>query len=176
MTSAAPDNDAVHQALNAYTQTIAAAPDADTAFRIAERTAAELIGHRLFTVMAFHRDSMEVERCYSSNPEKYPAGGRKQKRDTAWGDHVLTQGEPFIGYNADDIRANFNDHAVIQDLGLESVLNMPIKADGKTLGTMNLLDKAGHYSKQHIDIARSISVALADVLADVLQNRKPAGD
>ncbi len=171
MTSTTPANDAMHQALNTYTQTIANAPDADTAFRLAERAAADLIGHRLFTVMAFHRDTMEVERCYSSNPDKYPAGGRKQKRDTAWGDQVLTQGEPFIGYNADDIRANFNDHAMIQDLGLESVLNMPIKAGGKTLGTMNLLDKAGYYTNRHIDVARTIAVALADVL----QNRKPAG-
>lgn len=172
MTNAAPDNDTMHQALHTYTQSIAAAPDADTAFRIAEKTAADLIGHRLFTVMAFHRDTMEVERCYSSNPEKYPAGGRKQKRDTAWGDQVLTKGEPFIGHNADDIRANFNDHQVIQDLGLESVLNMPIKADGKTLGTMNLLDRAGYYTTGHLDVARTI----AGALADVLQNRKPSGE
>ncbi|WNJ99366.1 GAF domain-containing protein [Thalassospiraceae bacterium LMO-JJ14] len=155
------------QALDAYAKAVAEAPDADTAFRLAERAAADLIGHRLFTVMALHRESMEVERCYSSNPDKYPTGGRKKKRFTAWGDQVLTQGRPFIGYNADDIRANFNDYAVIIDLGLESVLNMPIRADGKTLGTMNLLDEAGFYREDHVACAHKI----ADELASALKNR-----
>ncbi len=157
-------NEETQVALDDYKNAIAQSPDADTAFRIAEETASKLLGHRLFTVMAFHEDAMEVERCYSSNPDKYPTGGRKQKRDTLWGHHVLEQGKYFIGFNADDIRNNFDDHGVIQALGLESVLNMPISNGGKTIGTMNLLDKAGYYNEDQISIARLIANALAEVL------------
>lgn len=162
------DDAATRQALDDYARAVATAPDANTAFRLAENIAADLIGHRLFTVMAFHSETMEVERCYSSNPERYPTGGRKKKRDTAWGDHVLTQSRHFIGYDADDIRANFNDHTTIMELGLESVLNMPIRVDGKTLGTMNLLEKANFYSEDHVLCVRMIAEPLARVLNGAL--------
>ena len=157
----------VRTMLEGYKKAVENAPDAGAAFRTAEQTAAQLIGHKLFTIMAFHAETMEVERCYSNNPDKYPTGGRKQKRDTAWGRHVLEQGKHYIGYNADDIRSSFDDHAVIQELGLESVLNMPIEEDGRPVGTMNLLEKAGYYHEEQVDIARII----ANTLASVLQKR-----
>jgi GAF domain-containing protein len=162
------DEDEMCLVLGAYMKDVHGASDAETAFRLADKAAAKLIGHQLFTIMAFHQEAMEVERCYSSNPDKYPTGGRKQKRNTAWGHHVLEQGRHFIGYNADDIRDNFDDHAVIEELGLESVLNVPIAHDGVTIGTMNILDVADYYSEDHVDIA----VAIASALADVLRKRK----
>ncbi len=151
-------------ALAAYTEAVSNAPDREAAFRIAEQTAGQLIGHRLFTVMAFHADTMEVQRCYSSNPERYPIGGRKQKRDSEWGRHVLEQGRHFIGYNSDDIRRSFDDHLVIQELGLESVLNMPIRCLGKTVGTMNLLERAGYYNEGQVGVASIIANGLAGAL------------
>ncbi|MGJ3260986.1 MAG: GAF domain-containing protein [Rhodospirillales bacterium] len=150
--------------LSEYVQRVADAPDPGVAFQMADEAARDLIGHRLFTIMQFNPDTMEVKRCYSSNPEEYPPGGRKAKRDTQWGRHVLEQGQVFVGYNADDIRANFDDHAVIERLGLASVLNMPIRSLGRTVGTMNLLDEAGYYGKDHVAIASIIAGALADVM------------
>lgn len=150
--------------LSAYMRDVADAPDAGIAFRHAEDASRELIGHRLFTVMQFNPDTMEVKRCYSSNGEEYPTGGRKAKRDTAWGRHVLEEGRVFIGYDADDIRANFDDHAVIERLGLASVLNIPIRSFGRTVGTMNLLDVTGYYGEDHVPIASIVGGALADVM------------
>lgn len=114
--------------------------------------------------MAFHADSVEVERLYSSDEEAYPTGGRKQKRDTAWGRQVLDRGEPFIGRSADDIRANFNDHELILSLGLESVLNMPVRRGDRTLGTVNLLHTEGYYTADHLAPAREIAELLGCVL------------
>lgn len=134
-------------------------------FAAAEKAAQAAIGHRLFTIMAFHADSVEVERLYSSNEGAYPPGGRKQKRDTAWGRQVLDQGEPFIGRSAEDIRAHFNDHELIIGLGLEAVLNMPIRHGGRTLGTVNLLHRADYYTEDHLapaaEIARLVGCALS---------------
>ena len=133
-------------------------------FKAAEQAARDAIGHRLFTIMAFHADSVEVERLYSSNEDAYPTGGRKQKRDTAWGRQVLDRAEPIIGTSAEDIRANFNDHEVIIGLGLESVLNMPIRQNGRTLGTVNLLHESGYYTPDHLAPAREIARLLAGVI------------
>jgi len=147
-----------------FAEAVADADEAEAAFRAADATAKALIGHRLFTVMAFHAQTMEVERCYSSDPVSYPAGGRKQKRDTAWGSWVLEGGQPYLGRTADDIRRHFNDHAVILALGLGGVLNVPVKALGQTIGTMNLLDEAGHYHEHHVGIARVIALGLVGAL------------
>ena len=70
--------------LAAFTRRTGEATTDQDAFRAADETAGLLIGHRLCTIMAFHLDTMEVERCYSSDPGSYPTGGRKQKRDTEW--------------------------------------------------------------------------------------------
>lgn len=151
-------------ALVSYAQALTDATSPATSFQIASDVARGLIGHQLFTVMAFDADAMEVERCFTSNPEAYPAGGRKQKRDTAWGRHVLNDGKYFIGYNADDIRTNFDDHEIIKGLGLGSVLNIPIRCLGKTVGTMNMLDETGFYSEADVATASIIASCLVGVL------------
>ena len=128
---------------------------------IAALTAGTIIGHKLFTVMAFHECTMEVERLYSNQPDAYPTGGRKKKRDTEWGRQVLERGKPYVGRSADDIRKHFNDHSVILKLGLESILNMPIRIGGKTVGTINLLHEADYYSEKDITSAQLIVGLLA---------------
>lgn len=152
------------QALNDLKSAIEAEAGLPAIYSLAERAAQEAIGHKLFTIMAFHAGSVEVERLYSSNPDAYPPGGRKQKRDTAWGRLVLDRGAPFIGSNARDIRENFNDHDVILGLGLESVLNVPIKRDDRTLGTLNLLHERDYYKMCHLDPAMEIAELLSNVL------------
>jgi GAF domain-containing protein len=109
---------------------------------------ADVIGHRLFTVMRFDADRQEVERVHSTVPAVYPPGGRKRKKDTPWADHVLRDRKVFRANDPDGIRAAFDDHATILGLGLGSVLNIPIGFDGRCVGTMNLLHQAGWYTKE----------------------------
>ena len=137
--------------------TVADAASSEAVFSAVAGAAETFIGHRLFTIMAFDAKAMQVQRRYSSNPEAYPPGGTKAKRDTQWGRHVLEQGRPFIGRNADDIRTNFDDHEVIFGLGLGSVLNVPIRIWGRTIGTMNLLHQTEFYST--VDLERGFIFA-----------------
>ena len=119
--------------------------DLNRVFAAVAETADTLIGHRLFTVMAFDGPSMRVQRIYSSNATAYPPGVSKDKRDTQWGVQVLDKGHSYIGRNSNDIRENFADHEIILGLGLESILNVPVRLHGNTLGTMNLLNSADFY-------------------------------
>lgn len=150
--------------LKAFADRTADAPTPETVFKLAETTAKAIIGHSLFTIMAFNSDRMEVQRCYSSDPKSYPIGGRKKKRDTDWGRHVLTQGQPIIGSNEDDIRSFFDDHEVIRGLGLCAVMNVPIKRLGTVIGTMNLLDVSPHYTADDIKTATLITLGLGFAL------------
>jgi GAF domain-containing protein len=149
---------------------VAEAADPGAAFECIAAAAGRAIGHRLFTVMAFDRDTMQVQRLYSSNPRDYPPGGRKAKRDTAWGRHVLEEGRPFIGRSARDIREHFDDHELIAHLGLESVLNVPVRVCARTLGTMNLLHDAAFYDESHLAPGRLLAAVLAGPLLLALRD------
>ncbi len=115
---------------------------------------AATIGHRLFTVLVHHRAQRESERIYTNMREAYPVGGRKPVTDSPWMQQVMQRGLPYIGRNADDLREVFYDHALIDSLGCRSVLNIPLRWQGETLGTLNLLHEENWYGTQHIEPAR----------------------
>src|ERR1041384_6456831 len=117
---------------------IASSTDEYAGYAAVDDLAQRAIGHRLFTVMRYLPETVEVERLYSSNPSDYPPGGRKPKQGTPWGDVVLDRGEVFIAADAEGVRAAFSDHALLARLGISSIMNIPIRFRGRVLGTMNL--------------------------------------
>ena len=133
-------------------------------YRAVETLAQEVLGHTLFTVMAFYGDTVEVERVHSSNPDAYPVGGRKQKRGTPWGKVVLDRGEIFIAHTPDEVRDAFADHALIFSLGIGSIMNVPIGYKGRRIGTMNLSHEAGWYRNADHVAARAIGALFVPAL------------
>src|ERR1044072_6120721 len=129
---------------------IASSADRRAAYAIIDQLAQRTIGHRLFTVMRYLPETVEVERLYSSNPAAYPPGGRKPKQGTPWGDVVLDRGEVFIAADADGVRAAFSDHALLAQMGITAIMNIPIRFGGRVLGTMNLSHGAGHFTSDMI--------------------------
>ena len=113
----------------------------------------EVVGYRLFSISAFVPATRELVRLYSSDDAAYPVGGRKIKRGTPWAASVLDAGEAFLGSTRDRIRDAFDDHDLIFALGLGSVINVPVRWAGTTLGTMNLLDREGRYGNDHLRAA-----------------------
>jgi hypothetical protein len=69
--------------LYALTQAQRAADQPRETCAALEALSAEVIGHRLFTVMRFDHARSEVQRVYSNLPATCPPGGRKQKKATA---------------------------------------------------------------------------------------------
>jgi hypothetical protein len=134
-------------------------------FRAVETLSAAAIGHRLFTVMRFDVERAEVERVHTSMPAVYPVGGRKTKKETAWSDHTLRDMKVFRASGPDEIRAAFDDHATILSLGLGSALNIPLVLAGRSVGTMNLLHKAGWYTPQDEPTGLLLGAFLLPVLA-----------
>lgn len=136
-----------------YETVLAALADVDqpmATFRAVDAALAETPGHILFTVLVHHPALRQSERFYSNKPETYPVGGRKPVTDSAWMQRVIHGGQPYIGRTREDIAANFFDHALINSLGCESILNMPVRWRGLTLGTLNLCHRAGYYEEAHL--------------------------
>jgi GAF domain-containing protein len=135
-------------------------------FEAIDAALAALIGHRLFTILVHHRAAQESERIYSNLRDAYPVGGRKPITNSPWMEQVMHRGLPYIGLNANDIRDVFFDHELILSLGCQSVLNVPIRWQGQTWGTLNLLHQENWYGPQHVEPARAFAqMALPALLA-----------
>jgi len=79
---------------------------------------------------------------------------------------VIGAGNPYIGRSRRDIEENFFDHALIVSLGCESILNMPVRWGGRTMGTLNLCHRAGFYGEHHLPRMHLIAqLALPALLA-----------
>ncbi|UXN73313.1 GAF domain-containing protein [Devosia sp. A8/3-2] len=48
----------------------------------------------------------------------------------------------------------FPDYPLIQSLGCESVVNMPVILGGELVGTLNMLDVAGYYTAERVELIR----------------------
>ena len=125
----------------------------------------ELVGWRLFTVMALDHARGEAARVHSSAPEAYPAGGRKPLGDlTAWGAHVIEGRRSWIARTMSDIQAAFPDHEAIAALGCASCLNVPVLDGGTVVGTVNLLHAEGWYEDRHTTVVSPFATFLAGPL------------
>ena len=131
--------------------------------RAVDEHALPLLRHSLCTVNRLDPQALRLTRLYSSNPGAYPAGGSKDKRGTDWGRQVLVERQLFVGEGAAAIRQSFDDHAAIERLGLQSVINVPIVFEQRCLGTLNLLMAAPAVQPEQIELARLLGVLLLPV-------------
>ncbi len=115
-----------------------------------------LLERELLTINRFYPDKMELERLFSSNPQAYPPGGRKQKEGTRWGQHVLIDQQVFLGEGVEAIRQSFDGHDTITRLGLQSVINIPITSGALCLGTLNILMRHPTILSDRVDVARQL--------------------
>jgi hypothetical protein len=151
----------------AFRQAAAAGALADqprVLFQAVARALGDVVGHRLFTILAADMEKRLNRRLYSSMPDAYAAGGSKPMRPNSWGDRPFGERRPYIGRTKDDIRNRFPDHALIESLDLGSVINLPVSFDGVFLGTVNLLHEEGYYHEDDAARAAPFAALLAPAL------------
>jgi GAF domain-containing protein len=125
----------------------------ETFWKELDRGLQDAFGHKLFTVLAYDASSGLLGRVYSTQQRINPVGGRKRVTKSAWTKQVLEDGLVFRGATREDIQAVFSDYEVLWSIGCESVLNIPIRKQGVVIGSLNLLDSAGHYNEARIELA-----------------------
>ena len=121
------------------------APSPDHTYRALH----EATGGRLFTVTVLDRAAGLARRVYTSHPDTYPVSGTKPMQHNGWTRQVIENGEVFVANTVNEFADYFPDHALIQSLGCESALNIPI-IDDEVVGTVNILDKAHYFDDQAI--------------------------
>lgn len=111
-----------------------------------DKALAATIGHKLFTVLVINWAKEENQRFYTNQPGPYPTGGAKPLvRQGEFFQEVVMAGRPRICRTYDDIKRAFFDHELIRSLGCESAVNYPVRWNGRTIGSLNLLHQAEWY-------------------------------
>ncbi len=155
--------------LSNFTDAVGTATDQPhVVFAALEELTRQLIGVKLFTVMTADTRGRSAERVYSNMPDAYPVSGTKPYNETHWSEVTLKQKKTFVANSIEDIAKVFDDHLLIQSLGCESVINVPIVVAGEVIGTINCLDVAGHYTDERVEAAEALKLpgALAMLLHD----------
>ncbi|MCP4184418.1 MAG: GAF domain-containing protein [Hyphomicrobiales bacterium] len=124
--------------------------DFSDVFQSLEDLARELVGHRLFTLMSVDKKMGEAARIFSNMPDAYPIFGKKPVTNTPWSKQVIDNHETFVANDISEIAAVFDDYELIQSLGCESVINVPIVIGAQVIGTINCLAEVEHYTSDRI--------------------------
>lgn len=135
------------------------------AFEAIDAALQTLVGHELFTVLLCRPDGEDVERVHSSRPDAYPVQGRKRLAATPWGELVLERRQPFLGSDRAAVRWAFSDHALIEGLGLGSVINVCVEHGGELLAVLAVLHREGHLSDmRQVALVRALTPSLIPAL------------
>lgn len=152
-------------------QALASTEQPNASYRAVEQLVQETIGVKLFTIMEIDHAKGVARRTYTNMPDAYPATGEKPLREDAWSELVQNQRKTFVANTIEEIAAVFDDFELIQSLGCESCLNLPIEVGGSVIGTLNCLHDAGHYTPERVEAANSLKIsgALALLVARTVE-------
>ncbi|MGX9964754.1 GAF domain-containing protein [Roseomonas sp. F4] len=134
------------------------------------------VGHILCTMQVHHAGG-EAERIWSNLPEAYPVGGRKKASAAPRMQELMQHGRSILIRTEDELRASYPDHAGASALGCGSAMNTPVRWQGRTLGQVNLMHRAGWYGEEDVMLVRSfVQLALPAflILAEGATLRSPS--
>lgn len=133
---------------------IAAAPNAATLlFSHIREGLRRDAGCGLMTASVYDLTNMRSRRVFSENPQSYPIGNFKRVDRNLYFDRVIIGKRHFSSTTIEEIADVFFDWEKIRDLGFESNLNIPAIASGEVIGSVNLLEKKGHYTRERVEKA-----------------------
>jgi hypothetical protein len=153
------------QAIAMFDAAIAEAKGADQAFGALQALAQATVGTKLFTYMSVDMTAELARRAYTSDPANYPTSGTKPIRYDSWFDIVHKQRQYFVANTIEDIAKVFPDYELINSLGCQSVVNMPVVIGGELIGTVNMLDIEGHYTPERVQTIHDVLAVPAKLAA-----------
>ena len=154
-------------AIARFAADIAEAKGADAAFSALQALVQATVGAKLFTYMTVDMAAEVARRAYTSDPKSYPTSGTKPIRYDSWFDIVHKERRYFVANTIADIAKVFPDHELINSLGCQSVVNMPVVLGGELVGTVNMLDVEGHYTPERVQVIREVVAVPAKLAAMV---------
>ncbi len=153
------------KAIAAFDAAIAEAKGAEEAFGALQVLTQATVGAALFTYMSVDMAAELARRAYTSDPKNYPTSGTKPIRYDSWFDIVHKERRYFVANTIEDIAKVFPDYELINSLGCQSVVNMPVVLGGELVGTVNMLDVEGHYTPERVEMIRDVLAVPAKLAA-----------
>lgn len=154
-------------AIARFDAAIAEAKGADEAFGALQALVQATVGAKLFTYMNVDMEAEVARRAYTSDAANYPTSGTKPIRYDSWFDIVHKQRQYFVANTIADIAKVFPDYELIDSLGCQSVVNMPVVIGGVLVGTVNMLDVDGYYTPERVAAIRELIAVPAKLAAMV---------
>lgn len=114
------------------------------------------VGAKLFTVMIVDMENELSRRAYTSDPVSYPTSGTKPLNYGPWFDVVHKQRAFFIANTIEDIAKVLFDHELINELGCQSIVNMPIIIGNTLIAVVNMLNVEGHFTPERVQMIRDV--------------------
>ena len=133
-------------------------------YKAVEKLAKETCGYTMFTILKYVEADKQVERVHTSNPKKYPVGCRKPIDPKSHNQKTLEKGNVFVAPNKAEIKRAYFDYELIYSLGITAILNAPITANGRRLGTLALSGKQGMYGRKEVERSKVLAGLLAPVM------------
>ena len=155
------------EAIARFDAAIANAKGAGEAFGALQALVQATVGAKLFTFMTVDMQAEVARRAYTSDPQNYPTSGTKPIRYDSWFDIVHKERQYFVANTIADIAKVFPDHELIDSLGCQSVVNMPVVLGGELVGTVNMLDVDGYYTAERVALIKEIIAVPAKLAAMV---------
>lgn len=152
-------------AIARFDAAIAEAQGADGAFAALQALTEQTVGVKLFTFMTVDMQEEVARRAYTSDPVNYPTSGTKPIRYDSWFDIVHKERRYFVANTIADIAKVFPDYELIDSLGCQSVVNMPVVLGGELVGTVNMLDVEGYYTPERVADIRELLAVPAKLAA-----------
>ncbi|GGA43937.1 GAF domain-containing protein [Pelagibacterium lentulum] len=147
--------------LRAFDKAVASARDEETVFAALHTLSDALVGAKLFTVMTVDMEAGLARRAYTSDKINYPGAGTKPITQNSWFDIVHLEKRTFVANTIDDIANVFPDYELINSLGCQSVVNLPVVIGDELIATINLLDAAGHFTPERVEAIETYLAAPA---------------
>lgn len=138
--------------------------DRKKVYKAVEKLAKETCGYTMFTILKYVEADKQVERVHTSNPKKYPVGGRKPIDPASHNQKKLEKGGVFVAPNKAAIKRAYFDYELIYSLGITAILNAPITAGGRRLGTLALSGLQGMYGKKEVERSKVLAGLLVPAL------------
>jgi GAF domain-containing protein len=161
--------------LNAQSSTLAdAMPEGPGAiFDVLAKHIQENVGYLLMTVLVPASDAPFLDRVFSTNQHQYPLGKADPIEDSIWFRRLFAEGEAIVANDAEAIKAWLPGFDAYLAQGYGSLVNIPIVISGNTIGLLNLMHEAGHFTAHRLAVLRQeLPVAALAIFASGDRNAR----
>ena len=141
-------------------------------FDVLARRIQDNVGYLLMTVLVPASDAPFLDRVYSTNQDQYPLGKADPIEDSIWFRRLFSEGEAIVANDEEAIKAWLPGFDAYLAQGYGSLANIPIIISGNTIGLLNLMDEAGHFTAKRIAVLRQeLPAAALAIFASGARNR-----